>query len=97
VTLLVFFRVYQVLYVPEYRQEQDEKEKFYRFAMQHDLSAREREMLRLLLDGKTNAEIAGALFISENTVKFHIRNLLQKTGCRNRNELVMSYMGAKQT
>ena len=65
VTLLVFFRVYQVLYVPEYRQEQDEKEKFYRFAMQHDLSAREREMLRLLLDGKTNAEIAGALFISE--------------------------------
>ena len=91
VAVFVFFRVYGKLYVPEIRQEQSEKEKFMRFAVAHDLSSRERDMLRLLLEGKTNVEIAAALSISENTVKFHIRNLLQKTGCRNRNELIASY------
>ena len=52
-------------------------------------------MLRLLLEGKANGEIAQTLSISENTVKFHIRNLLQKTGCKNRNELLAVYMGQK--
>ena len=97
VTILVFFRVYHLLYVPEYRQEQSEKDRFFAFAAQHDLSAREREIMTLLLEGKTNKEIGDSLFISENTVKFHVRNLLQKTGCRNRNELVMSYMGKNET
>ena len=96
-TVLVFFRVYHLLYVPEYRQEQSEKERFFAFAAQHDLSAREREIMTLLLEGKTNKEIGDGLFISENTVKFHVRNLLQKTGCRNRNELIMSYMGKNET
>ena len=97
VTVAVFFRVYQLLYVPEYRQEQDEKERFYAFASRHDLSAREREIMTLLLEGKTNKEIAGALCISENTVKFHVRNLLQKTGYTSRNDLVLSYMGENKT
>lgn len=97
VTVLVFFRVYQTLYIPEYRQQQDKKERLYAFSVQHDLSAREREMLLLLVDGKTNKEIADSLCISENTVKFHIRNLLQKTGCKNRNELVLLYMGENVT
>lgn len=94
VTVAVFFKVYHRLYMPEARKEQSEKEKFYQYAMQHDLSARERDMLRLLLEEKSNAEIADALCISENTVKFHIRNLLQKTGCRNRNDLLASYLGS---
>ena len=89
--VFLFFRVYGKLYVPEIRQEQSEKEKFMHFAVAHDLSSRERDMLRLLLDGKTNAEIAASLSISENTVKFHVRNLLQKTGCRNRNDLIAAY------
>jgi len=37
------------------------------------------------------AEIAEALSISESTVKFHIHNLLQKTGCRNRVVLLNTY------
>ena len=49
-------------------------------------------MLMLILDGKTNGEIADQLFISENTVKFHVKNILQKTGCRNRNDLVAAYI-----
>ena len=97
VTVLVFFRVYQMLYVPEYWDRHDQQERLYAFSVRYDLSAREREMLLLLVDGKTNKEIADALCISENTVKFHIRNLLQKTGSKNRNDLVLLYMGENST
>jgi len=92
--VFLFFRIYRPLYLAETRQEQSEKERFYAFAVQHDLSARERDILRLLLEEKSNAEIAEALSISENTVKFHVRNLLQKTGCKNRNDLLARYIGA---
>lgn len=95
VSVFLFFRTYRPLYVPQAARELSEQERFYQFAVQHDLSARERDMLRLLLEGKTNGEIAQILSISENTVKFHIRNLLQKTGCKNRNDLLAAYMGQK--
>jgi len=42
------------------------------------LSPREREVLQLVAQGETNREIAGSLFISENTVKTHLRNILEK-------------------
>ena len=50
------------------------------------LSHRELEVLRLLATGKSNQEIADALFISLNTVATHVRNILTKTGCINRTE-----------
>lgn len=92
VTVAVFVMVYQLLYMPEVVVQQSEKEKFYRFSLAHDLSSRERDVLKLLLEEKTNGEIAGLLSISENTVKFHVRNLLQKTGCRNRKDLLAAYI-----
>ena len=49
-----------------------------------DLSPREIEVLRLLASGKSNQEIAEALFISRNTVSTHVRNILPKTGSANR-------------
>ena len=87
----IFFRMYPALYIPEAARQQSEKERFARFASEHDLSSREQDMLQLLLQKKTNGEMADILCISENTVKFHMRNLLQKTGCRNRNELLAVY------
>ena len=64
------------------------------FCLQHDFSGRERDVFRQLLSGRTNGEIAEALFITENTVKYHVRNLLQKTGCKNRTELQRQYTAA---
>lgn len=43
-----------------------------------DLSDRELEVLRLIADGRSNAEIAAKLFISEKTVKGHVSNILGK-------------------
>ena len=50
---------------------------------------REMDVLRELASGKTNSEIAQHLWISENTVKSHVRALMQKTGFGNRTELAV--------
>jgi DNA-binding CsgD family transcriptional regulator len=62
------------------------------FCATYGLSAREREVLPLLLAGKTNAEIAAELFVSVNTVKYHTRNIRQKTGCETRLDVVDLYV-----
>ncbi len=52
------------------------------------LTKREREVLALVARGSTNKEIAAALYISESTVDFHMRNILQKLHLRNRAQVV---------
>ncbi|HUE67137.1 MAG TPA: GAF domain-containing protein [Candidatus Acidoferrum sp.] len=52
-----------------------------------DLSRMETEIMRLAVEGLTNREIASRVHLSQNTVKFHIRQILQKTGASNRTEL----------
>ncbi|MGI9641345.1 MAG: response regulator transcription factor, partial [Acidimicrobiia bacterium] len=53
------------------------------------LTGREIEVLGLVADGNTSRQIGDALFISENTVKNHIRNILDKLGLHSRNEAVL--------
>jgi len=55
-------------------------------AFPHQLTQREREVLRLVALGKNNPEIAGELFISVNTVTRHITNIFAKTSTKNRVE-----------
>jgi DNA-binding NarL/FixJ family response regulator len=45
---------------------------------ENSLTAREREILRLLADGMSNADVAAKLFISQETVKSHVRHILTK-------------------
>ncbi|GAA0568773.1 response regulator transcription factor [Caenispirillum bisanense] len=52
------------------------------------LSAREREILRLMIEGGTNKEIARRLTVQEITVKVHLRNIYRKLGAANRAQAV---------
>lgn len=53
------------------------------------LTGRELEVLTLVAQGRTSREIGELLYISENTVKNHVRNILDKLGLHSRNEAVM--------
>jgi DNA-binding CsgD family transcriptional regulator len=59
------------------------------------ISGREREIMELLLQGRSNKEIADALFISLRTVKNHIYNFYQKLGIHSRYQLVSMVLGTK--
>ena len=56
------------------------------------LTVREQEVLQLILSGKSNREIAGALFISESTVKTHARNIFSKYDVGSRAELISTLL-----
>jgi DNA-binding NarL/FixJ family response regulator len=55
------------------------------------LTTREREVLRLLSEGMTNAQIAERLVVQESTVKYHLQNIFQKLGVQNRTEAAQVY------
>jgi DNA-binding NarL/FixJ family response regulator len=59
------------------------------------LSPREIEVLKLVAQGRTNREVAAALHLSENTVKNHVANILDKLHLRSRLEAVMYAMRTK--
>ena len=52
-----------------------------------DLNGLEMSILRLVVEGKTNAEIGAAVHLSPSTVKFYVRRMLEKTGAANRVDL----------
>ena len=65
----------------------------------HELTRRESEVLRLLGEGLTNAQIARRLFISTKTAGNHVSNILMKLGLRNRSQaaaLARTHLGQEQ-
>jgi len=54
-----------------------------------DLTERQRDVLRLLLQGQSNKEIARSLGVLEGTVKVHLRSIMQRLGARNRTQLAL--------
>ncbi|UNC91372.1 LuxR family transcriptional regulator [Candidatus Contubernalis alkaliaceticus] len=59
-----------------------------RFLEEKQLTPREREILTLLFKGETNKVLAEQLFISENTLKTHLKNIYKKLGVSNKRELL---------
>jgi DNA-binding CsgD family transcriptional regulator len=59
------------------------------------LTPREREILGLLTDGRTNSEIAEALWIAPTTVRKHLENICAKLGVRGRTAAVARFLGAR--
>jgi DNA-binding NarL/FixJ family response regulator len=64
-------------------------EKLSQFIVSEKLSAREIQVLGLISLGKSNKEIAGLLFVSEDTVKMHVKNILRKLHANDRTQAVV--------
>jgi DNA-binding NarL/FixJ family response regulator len=52
-----------------------------------DVSPLEQQILALMVEGRTNRDISAVVHLSQNTIKFHVRQILQKAGVANRTEL----------
>ena len=61
------------------------------YSLRFKLSEREEDVLKLILDGKDNSNIASTLCISYNTVKVHVHHILKKTKCSNRKDLIQDF------
>lgn len=55
-----------------------------------ELTAREKDVLEIMVQGSTTAQLAEALHISEGTVKFHINNIFQKLNVSDRTQAVVT-------
>jgi DNA-binding CsgD family transcriptional regulator len=60
------------------------------------LSAREWEIARLVMEGRTNRQIATQLGMAERTVKYHLKGAFDKLGCQNRDELKASFLSTQR-
>ena len=58
------------------------------------LTDTERRIAGLVAQGKTNREVASAMFVTENTVQTHVRHIFQKLGVRSRTELTAQILSA---
>lgn len=73
------------------RLEQQISENLRLYAKRHQLSGRECEVLRFVLLGNDNQNIASSMQLALSTVKVHVHNILQKTGQSNRQDLTQDF------
>lgn len=91
VLIFLFFTLYDKLYNTTMTQNEKMEYQFETFEKKYNLTRRESEVFRLIVQAKTNIEISSALFVSESTVKYHVGNILKKVECTNRTELTMKF------
>ena len=94
--VILFFLMIKEQYTPsaaaaEAPRELSADERRAAFAEQYGLTRREEEIAMFLSEGRSNGEIAELLQLSENTVRFHVSNILKKTGMKDRNEVSRAY------
>lgn len=65
--------------------------KFFLFCQEYQLTAREQDILKYLLENKNNTEISESLFISMGTVKAHVHNIFTKLEVSKRQQLIEKY------
>ena len=58
----------------------------------YEITEKEREVMKLVADGKSNKEIAGEMFLSEGTVRNYISGILDKLNLRDRTQLAVFYL-----
>ena len=56
------------------------------------LRKKERDVMKLVADGKSNKEIAGEMFLSEGTIRNYISGILDKLNLRDRTQLAVFYL-----
>ena len=61
------------------------------YAAKHHLTERETEIMRLIVQGKDNQNIASELHVALGTVKSHVHNIMQKAGKTNRDDLIKDF------
>lgn len=89
--IALFFPLYQKIYSPIINTEEIEQKRLSEYSSHFGLSAREKDIFNLIVQGMSNAEIASALFITESTVKFHAGNIFKKTSLGSRSELITDF------
>ncbi|HHT88008.1 MAG TPA: helix-turn-helix transcriptional regulator [Clostridiales bacterium] len=82
---------FQKAYYPAVSYETSKEDQLLSFSQRYNMTSREKEVFQLLIKGTPNREIAALMYITDNTVKFHVKNLLKKTNCLNRVDLVKLY------
>ena len=84
ITVIIFVKYYKQVYETVNEKYNDIDSLCHKY----NISTREKEVLNLVLEGKTNIEISSELYISENTVKFHMKNLNKKFSVTSKQELI---------
>ena len=91
-----FFVFFPLLYPDSEKSDRlpggDRKEMaFEQYVGKYGLNSKQAQVLKYILDGESNCEIAEKLFVAESTVKYHVKNILQATSCHNRGELIEDF------
>jgi len=88
---LLFFALYHRLYMPLLPERENTEALLSAYEARFGFTAQQCRIFRLVSRGCSNSEIAAELFLTESTVKFHMKNILKRTGCANRTELISDF------